>query len=54
MKYNEFKKMCRQAWSENFNNLYFDMGKNKKGGKNRIFSESKTHILNAFPKAKFF
>ena len=42
MKYDEFKEMCRVAWSEKFNYLYIEMTKNKNDGKYRIFNESKT------------
>ena len=45
MVYDEFKEMCRVAWSEKFNYLYIDMTKNKSEGKYRIFNEAKTHIL---------
>ena len=41
MKYDEFKEMCRVAWSEKFNYLCIDMSKNKNEDKNRIFNESK-------------
>ena len=30
MKYDEFKEMCRKAWSEKLNCLCIDMTKNKK------------------------
>ena len=54
MIYDEFKEMCRVAWSEKFNYLCIDMTKNKNEGKYRIFNESKTHLLNVFVKLKFF
>ena len=41
MKYDEFKEMCHTAWSEKFNYLCIDMGKNKKDAKYRNFNESK-------------
>ena len=44
MKYDEFKEMCRVAWSEKFNYLCIDMTKNKNEGKYRFFNESKTTI----------
>ena len=40
MKYDEFNEMCQKAWSERFNYLCIDMGKNKKEGKHRIFNIS--------------
>ena len=42
MKYDEFKEMCRKAWSERFNYLCIDVTKNRDNGKYRIFNESKT------------
>ena len=45
MIYDEFKEMCRVAWSENFNYLCIDMTKNKNEGKYRIFNESKTTYI---------
>ena len=45
MKYDEFKEMCHKAWSEKFNYLCIDMGKNKNEGKYRIFNESKTTYI---------
>ena len=39
MKHDEFKEMCRKAWSENVNYLCFDMGRNKEEGTYRIFNE---------------
>ena len=41
MNHDEFKEMCRVAWSEKFNYLCFDMTKNKKEGKYHNFNESK-------------
>ena len=44
MKYDEFREMCRTAWSEKFNYFCIDMTKRINHGKNRIFNESKnTH-----------
>ena len=40
MKYDEFKEMCRVAWSEKFNYSCVDMTKNKNEGKYRVFNES--------------
>ena len=54
MKTPEFKEMCRKAWSEKLNYLCIDLTKYKMEV-NIVFSiETKTHILNAFPKVKFF
>ena len=41
MIYDEFKEMCRVAWSEKFSYLCIDMTENKTGGKYPIFNESK-------------
>ena len=38
MIYDEFKEMCRVAWSEKFNYLCIEMNKNKNEGKYRIFN----------------
>ena len=45
MKYDEFKQMCHKAWDEKYNYLCIDMTKNKKEGKYRIFTESKTTYI---------
>ena len=45
MEYDEFKEMCRVAWSERFNYLCIDMTKNKNNGKYRIFDESKNAYI---------
>ena len=37
MIYDEFKEMCRVAWSEKYNYLCIDMTKTKNEGKYRIF-----------------
>ena len=44
MNHDEFKEMCRVAWSENFNYLYIDMTKNKNKGK-YFFNESKNTYI---------
>ena len=43
MKYDEFKEkeQCHKTWSERFNCLCIDMGKNRNEGKYLIFNESK-------------
>ena len=49
MKYDEFKAMCHETWSEKFNYLCFDMTKKTKV--KIVFSmETKPHILNLVPK----
>ena len=40
MKYDEFREMCLNAWSERFNYLCIDLTKNKKKGEYCIFNES--------------
>ena len=46
MIYDEFKEMCRVAWSEKVIYLCVDMTKNENEGKYCIFNESKnTHIV---------
>ena len=42
----EFKEMCRSAWSEKIDYLYIDMTKNKNEGKYRIFNESKNTYID--------
>ena len=49
MIYDEFKEMCRVAWSEKFFKLCIDMTKNKNEGKHRIFNESKTTYIDCIP-----
>ena len=53
MIYDEFKEMCRVAWSEKFTYVCIDMTKKMKV--NIVFStKAKTHILNVFVKVKLF
>ena len=54
MIYDEFKEMCRVAWSEKFNYLCIDMTKNKNDGKYRIFNESKTTYIDCISEAEPF
>ena len=54
MIYDEFKEMCRVAWSEKFNYLCIDMTKNKNDGKYRIFNESKTTYIDCIPQTEPF
>ena len=52
MKYDEFKEMCRKAWSERFNYLCIDMNKDKNDGKYRIFNESKNTYIECICKTE--
>ena len=52
MKYDEVKEMCRVAWSEKFNYICFDMAKNKKEGKYRIFNSSKNTYIECIPETE--
>ena len=55
MKYDEFKEMCYETWSEKYNYLCIDMGsRNRKESKYCILKENKNTFLNAFPRVKFF
>ena len=53
MKYDEFKEMCRKAWSEKLICLCIDMTKNKKEGKNRFSSEKNT-LIGCIPESEAF
>ena len=52
--YDEFKEMCRVAWSEKYNYLCIDMTKRKNEGKYPIFNESKTTYIDCIPETKPF
>ena len=54
MIYDEFKKMCWFAWGETFNYLCFDLTKNKKEAKFRIFNESKATYFECIPETEPF
>ena len=54
MIYDEFKEMCRVAWSEKFKYLCFDMTKNKNEERYRIFNESKTTYIDCIPETEPF
>ena len=54
MIYDEFKQMCRVAWSEKINYLCIDMTKSKNAGKYRIFSESKNTYIDCIPETEPF
>ena len=54
MIYDEFKEMCRVAWSEKFNYLCIDVTKNRDNGKYRVFNESKTTYIDCIPETEPF
>ena len=54
MIYDEFKEMCRVAWSEKFDYLSIDMTKIENEGKYRIFNESKNTYIECFPETEPF
>ena len=54
MKYVEYKKMCRKAWSRKYSYLCIDMAKNKKEGKYRIFNENKNRYIDYVCETEIF
>ena len=54
MIYNEFKEICRVAWSGKFNYLYIDMTKNKNEGEYRIFNENKNTYIECICETEAF
>ena len=54
MKYDEFKEMCRVAWSEKFNYLCIDMAKKKTEGNYCIFNEDKNTNVECTPETEPF
>ena len=54
MKHDEFKEMCRNAWSERVNYLCIDMTKIKNDGRNRIFNESKNTYITCIWESEAF
>ena len=54
MIYDEFKEMCRVAWSEKFNYLCIDMTKSKNEGKYRNFNESKNTYIECVCETESF
>ena len=54
MIYDEFKEMCRVAWSKNFNSLCIDITKNKNEGNYRIFNESKNTYIDCICETEAF
>ena len=54
MIYDEFKEMCRVAWSEKFNYLRIDITKIKNEGEYRIFNESKNTYIDCISETEPF
>ena len=54
MIFDEFKEMCRVAWSGKFNYLCIDRLKIKNEGRYRIFNESKTTYIDSIPETEPF
>ena len=54
MIYDEFKGMCRVAWSEKFKYLCIDTTKSKNEGRYRIFNESKTTYIDCIRETEPF
>ena len=54
MEYDEFREMCRKAWSEKFNYLCIDMTKKKNEGKYRILNENKNKYIDYICKTEAF
>ena len=54
MNYDEFKEMCRVAWSEKFNYRCIDLTKNKNEDRYRIFNECKTTYIDCIPETEPF
>ena len=52
MIYEEYKEMCRVAWSENFNYLCIDKTKNKNEGNFRVYNESKNIYIECIPESE--
>ena len=54
MVYDEFKEMCRVAWSEKINYLCIDKTKNKNEIKYRIFNENKNTYIECVCETEAF
>ena len=54
MIYDEFKEMCRVAWSEKFIYLCINMAEIKKDGKFHKFNESKTTYIDCISETEPF
>ena len=54
MKYDEFKEVCRKAWSEKFNYLCIEMTENKNECMHCIFNESKNTYIECIPETEAF
>ena len=52
MKYEEFKKKCRKAWSDKVNCVCFEMPKYKNYCKYLIFNESKNTNFECIPESE--
>ena len=50
----EFKDMCRVAWSKKYNYLCFDKTQTRKEGKCRKFNESKTTYIECICESEPF
>ena len=54
MKYDEFKEMCREPWSENNNYLCINMARIKEEGKIRNFNENKNTYIECITESEAF
>ena len=54
MNFDEFKKLCRKSWEENYNYLYIDRSKKRDQGKFCACIESKKTYIEATPQTKPF
>ena len=54
MNYDEFKEMCREAWSGKINYLCCDININKNGGNHRLFNESKDTYIECICESEAF
>ena len=52
--YDEFKELCRVAWSEKFNYLCIDIAENKNEGKYRTFNENKNTYIECVCETEAF
>ena len=51
MSYEDFEKLCREAWKdEDYKYFYIDRSEKKSGGIYCVYIESKTLLLNVFQK----
>ena len=54
MSYDEFKKLCRTSWEEDYNYLYVDRSKKKDQGRYCICNENKNTYIECAPETKPF